>query len=224
MKTNARILKDRIYEELAITAKAMGNPRRMEIIDLLAQGPFPVEAIAKYTGMSIANTSQHLQVLKNARLAEITRKGNFIYYQLAGQHVFSAWSALRELGVTYNAEAKKLVEDYQEQQQQQGISAEELLKKAKAGKVVILDIRPEEEYQRGHIHRAISIPLDELENRIRELSKKQEIVAYCRGTLCMLVNHAVELLAKKGYKVKKFDKGYQDWTMKGYPVDMASRP
>lgn len=222
MKTTARKFKDTVYMELAKTAKALGNPHRMEIIDLLAQGPFTVETIAGYTGMSVANTSQHLQVLKNAQLVTISRKGNYIYYQLTGENVYAAWVSLRELGMTHNAAVKKAMDDYRKGYHNgEAVSAEELLEKVNAGDVIVLDVRPEDEYHRGHIHRAISIPLDQLQARIRELSKKQEIVAYCRGSLCMLVEEAVTLLKKQGYKARKFDDGYKDWALKGYPTAMT---
>lgn len=219
MKTTARKFKDTVYVELAKTAKALGNPHRMEIIDLLAQGPFTVETIAGYSGMSIANTSQHLQVLKNAQLVTISRKGNYIYYQLTGENVYAAWASLRELGMTHNAAVKKAMDDYRKGYHNgEAVSAEELLEKVNAGDVIVLDVRPEDEYHRGHIHRAISIPLDQLQARIRELSKKQEIVAYCRGSLCMLVEEAVTLLKQQGYKARKFNDGYKDWALKGYPT------
>lgn len=222
MKTAARKFKDTVYQELSKTAKALGNPHRMEIIDLLAQGPFTVETIARYTGMTIANTSQHLQVLKNAQLVTISRKGNYIYYQLTGENVYAAWTSLRELGMAHNAEVKKAIDDYRNGYHNgTAVTAAELLEKVHGGDAIVLDVRPEDEYHRGHIHNAISIPLDQLEKRIRELSKKQEIVAYCRGSLCMLVEEAVALLTQHGYKARKFDDGYMDWALKGYPTAMT---
>lgn len=222
MKTAARKFKDKVYAELSKTAKALGNPHRMEIIDLLAQGPFTVETIARYTGMSIANTSQHLQVLKNAQLVTISRKGNYIHYQLAGENVYAAWTSLRELGMAHNTEVRKAIDHYRKGRRNgEAVTTEELLDKVHAGDVIVLDVRPEDEYHRGHIHRAISIPLDQLQERIRELSKKQEIVAYCRGSLCMLVDEAVNLLIQEGYKARKFNDGYKDWALRGYPTAMT---
>lgn len=222
MKTHAREFKDKVYEELAKTAKALGNAHRMEIIDLLAQGPLSVEAIANYLGMSVANTSQHLQVLKNARLVEITRKGNFINYHLAGQPVYDAWSAIRELGMAHNAEIKNILGDIRKGHRNvQPVSSEELLQKINAGEVILLDVRPEEEYKRGHIHRAISTPLETLEEKIKKISKKTEIVAYCCGKLCMFADEAINILTQKGYKANRIDGGYTEWVMKGYPVDKA---
>lgn len=225
MKTSKRIFKDKVYAELAKTTKAMGNPHRMEIIDLLAQGPFTVETIANCTGMTVANASQHLQVLKSARLVEITRKGNFIHYHLAGQQVFAAWRSLRELGMEHNAEAEKLIRDFRNGHHNvEAASAEELLSKINSEQIIVLDVRPGHEYNRGHIHRALCIPIDELEKRIGELSKGKHIIAYCRGPLCVYADEAVELLTRNGYNASRMDEGYPDWKMKGFPVEVSQEP
>ncbi|WP_158856773.1 ArsR/SmtB family transcription factor [Lunatibacter salilacus] len=217
---NKREFKDKVYSELAKVTKAIGNPRRMEIIDLLAQGPFSVEKIAEQTNMSIANASQHLQVLKGARLVEISRKGNFIYYHLASEKVFHAWRSLRELGLTQNAEAEKLIRDfYNSRQQLEPVSMEALLKRLKNQDVVVLDVRPGEEYERGHIHRAISIPVEELTVRMEELSKEKEIIVYCRGPLCVYADEAVSLLRENGFEAKRLKEGYPDWVAMGFPAE-----
>lgn len=215
-----REFKNKVYSELAKVTKALGNPGRLEIIDLLAQGPFSVEKIAEQTGLSLANTSQHLQVLKGARLVEIKRKGNFIYYHLAGEEVFNAWRALRNLGFQQNAEAGKLLEDFfQTGERQESLSMEELQVKFSRKDVVVLDVRPEEEYKRGHIKNSISIPINELASRIKELPKKAEIIAYCRGPVCVYADEAVRLLRKKGYKAKRLSEGYPDWKAMGFPAE-----
>ncbi len=215
-----REFKDKVYGELAKVTKAIGNPHRMEIIDLLAQGPFSVENIAQQTGMSIANASQHLQVLKNARMVEVMRKGNFIYYHLSSDKVFQAWRALRELGLEQNAEAEKLVRDfYNARHQLEPVSMQELRKKMEYGDVIVLDVRPEEEYQRGHIHQAISIPIEDLTKRMQELSEKAEIIAYCRGPLCVYADEAVALLREKGYEARRLEEGYPDWVALGFPAE-----
>lgn len=215
-----REFKDKVYGELAKVTKAIGNPHRMEIIDLLAQGPFPVEKIAQQTGMSIANASQHLQILKNARLVEVMRKGNFLFYHLSSEEVFQAWRALRELGLVQNAEAEKLIRDFfNSRHQLEPVSMEELRKKLDSQDVIILDVRPEEEYQRGHIHRAISIPIEELSARMSELSDKAEIIAYCRGPLCVYADEAVAMLREKGFEAKRLKEGFPDWKAVGFPAD-----
>ena len=218
-----REFKDKVYGELAKVTKAIGNPHRMEIIDLLAQGPFSVENIAQQTGMSIANASQHLQVLKHARMVEVMRRGNFIYYHLSSDKVFKAWRALRELGLEQNAEAEKLIRDfYNARHQLEPVSMQELRKKMEQEEVIVLDVRPEEEYQRGHIHRAISIPIEDLNDRMQELSEKAEIIAYCRGPLCVYADEAVALLREKGYRAKRLKEGYPDWVAIGYPAEYNS--
>lgn len=217
---NKREFKDKVYNELAKVTKAIGNPRRMEIIDLLAQGPFSVEKIAEQTSMSIANASQHLQVLKGARLVEVSRKGNFIYYHLASEKVFHAWRSLRDLGFIQNAEAEKLIKDfYHSRHQLEPVSMEELRKKLESQDVVVMDVRPDEEYERGHIHRAISMPIEELASRLQELSKEKEIIAYCRGPLCVYADEAVALLREKGFEAKRLQEGYPDWVAMGFPAE-----
>lgn len=215
-----REFKDKAYNELAKVTKALGNPRRLEIIDLLAQGPYSVENIAEQTGLSVANASQHLQVLKRARLVEISRRGNFIYYHLTNEKVFNAWRALRELGLDQNAEAKNLVYDfYHSGNQLEPVTLEELLEKISGQDVVVLDVRPGEEYQRGHIKEAISIPVEEIASRMDELPKEAEIIAYCRGPLCVYADEAVKLLMEKGFKAKRLKEGFPDWKAVGYPFE-----
>lgn len=219
---NKREFKDKIYSELARVTKAIGNPRRMEIIDLLAQGPFSVEKIAEQASMSIANASQHLQVLKGARLVEISRKGNFIFYHLASEKVFHAWRALRELGIIQNAQAEKLIRDfYNTRHQLEPVSMEELRQKINKQDVVVLDVRPDEEYVRGHIHRAISIPVEELRKRMEELSRDTEIIAYCRGPFCVYADEAVALLREQGFEAKRLKEGFPDWVAMGFPAEIS---
>jgi rhodanese-related sulfurtransferase/predicted transcriptional regulator len=221
---NKREYKDKVYGELSKVTKAIGNPRRMEIIDMLAQGPFSVEKLAEQTNMSIANASQHLQVLKGARLVEISRKGNFIYYYLASEKVFHAWRALRDLGIIQNAEAEKLIRDfYHSRHQLEPVSMEELLQKINNQEVVVLDVRPDEEYERGHIHRAISIPIEELSERMGELSRETEIIAYCRGPLCVYADEAVALLQEKGFEAKRLKEGFPDWLAMGFPAEITKK-
>lgn len=215
-----REFKDKVYNELAKVTKALGNPRRLEIIDLLAQGPFSVEKIAEQTGLSVANASQHLQVLKRARLVDISRKGNFIYYHLSSDKVFNAWRALRELGLIQNAEAEKLLHEfYSTDRQIEPVTLSELTEKISKADVVVLDVRPGEEYKRGHIKEAVSIPVEELSSRMDELPKEAEIIAYCRGPLCVYADEAVKLLIKKGFKAKRLKEGFPDWKAVGYPFE-----
>ena len=216
---NKREFKNRVYDELARLTKALANPHRLEIIELLAQGDYAVEQISAQTGLSIANASQHLQVLKAARLVDVTRNGKFVHYRLANANVFKVWRALRELGVEQIASIDKLVKDFrQSKTKSEAITVDELTKRIESGKVTILDVRPESEYKKGHIANALSIPFDELASRLKELPKRNEIIAYCRGPFCVFADEAVYLLNKAGYKATRLDQGFPDWALIGKPV------
>ena len=218
---NKREFKNRVYEELARISKALANPHRLEIIELLAQGDYPVEQIAIQTSLSVANASQHLQVLKTAQLVAISRNGNFIHYRLANTNVFKAWKALRELGVDRIASIEKLVRDFRQSKfKLESVTIDGLIEKIDNGKVTILDVRPEIEYKNGHIANAISIPFDELSDRLRELPKRGEIIAYCRGPFCVFADEAVAMLTKAGYKATRLEEGYPDWSSMGLPVEI----
>ena len=215
-----REFKNKVYAELAKITKALANPHRLEIIELLAQGDYPVEQIATQVNLSVANASQHLQVLKTAQLVDIRRSGNFIYYRLANANVFKTWRALRELGVERIASIEKLISDFRNSKFKiESVTIDELLKKIKLGKVTILDVRPETEYRKGHIPNSISIPFLELSKRLKELPKKNEIIAYCRGPFCVFADEAVALLTKAGYKAKRLELGFPDWAVLGLTVD-----
>ena len=219
---NKREFKDKVYSELAKITKSMANPHRLEIIELLAQGEFSVEQIAEQTNLSIANASQHLQVLKVAQLVEIKRQGNFIFYRLSNDNVFSVWNALRGLGVERIATIDKVVNEFRKAKfDLETIKIDELIYKLESGKVTILDVRPESEYKQGHIANAISIPIKELSKRLKELPKRGEIVAYCRGPFCVYADEAILLLKKAGYKASRLEEGYPDWKLQGFPVDIS---
>lgn len=216
-----RTFKDRVYDELAKITKALANPHRLEIIELLAQGDYSVEQISIQTNLSVANASQHLQVLKTAQLVDITRNGNFVHYRLANTNVFKAWKALRDLGVERIAAVEKLVKDFRKSRfQLESVTIDELISKLNSGKVTILDVRPESEFKSGHIANSISIPFDQLARRLKELPKRNEIIAYCRGPFCVYADDAVSLLNKSGYKAKRLEEGYPDWQIMGLPVQM----
>ncbi len=216
-----RVFKDRVYDELAKITKALANSHRLEIVELLAQGDYSVEQISIQTSLSVANASQHLQVLKTAQLVDITRNGNFIHYRLANVNVFRAWKALRDLGVERIAAIEKLVKDFRQSRfQLESVTIDELIRKLDSGKVTVLDVRPESEFKSGHIAHSISIPFDQLAGRLKELPKRNEIVAYCRGPFCVYADDAVALLNKAGYKAKRLEEGYPDWAVMGLPVQM----
>lgn len=218
---NKREFKDKVYSELAKITKSMANPHRLEIIELLAQGEFSVEQIAEQTNLSIANASQHLQVLKLVQLVDINRQGNFIYYRLSNSNVFKAWKALRELGVERIATIEKLVKDFRQSKFRfESITIEGLCQKLGSRKITILDVRPQTEYKKGHIANAVSIPIHELKVRMRELPKRSEIIAYCRGPFCVYADEAVALLSKAGYKATRLEEGFPDWSILGLPVEV----
>ncbi len=217
-----RDFKDSIYAELAKITKAMANPHRLEIIELLAQGEYPVEQIAAQTNLSIANASQHLQLLKTSRLVEINRQGNFIYYRLANLNVFKAWKALRELGVERISSIEKIIKDFKQAKfSLESITINELIDRIENKSVTILDVRPEAEYKKGHITNALSIPIEQLAQRLKELPKRNQIVAYCRGPFCVFADEAVALLTKNGYKAIRLEEGFPDWEVEGLPVEVS---
>jgi len=219
---NTREFKDKVYSELARIARSMANPHRLEIIELLAQGEFSVEQIADQTSLSIANASQHLQVLKVAQLVEINRQGNFIYYRLSNSNVFKAWKALRELGVERIAAIDKVVKEFRKSKFDfETVTIDGLIEKLDSGKVTILDVRPESEYKQGHIAHAISIPIDELSKRLKELPKRTEIIAYCRGPFCVYADEAVNILTKAGYKATRLEEGFPDWKLQDLPTEVS---
>lgn len=219
---NKRQFKDKVYNELARITKSMANPHRMEIIELLAQGEFSVEQIVEQTNLPIANASQHLQVLKNAQLVEVNRQGNFIFYRLSNNNVFKAWKALRELGVERIESIEKVVKEFRKSKFDfETVTINELIVKLESGKVTILDVRPESEYKQGHIANAISIPIDELSKRLKELPKRTEIIAYCRGPFCVYADEAVALLTKAGYKANRLEEGFPDWRMQELPIEVS---
>lgn len=218
-----RIFKDKVYSILATMIKAMANPHRLEIIDLLGQGEKSVEEIAVDTNMSIANTSQHLQVLKAANLVEIRRGGNFIHYRLSHEEIYKSWQSLRELGLERIAEMDKLIKDFREKRNTlEVVKIDELLNRLKSKNIVLLDVRPPGEYKNGHIPNAINIPVEELSAKLKKLPKHKEYIAYCRGPFCVFADEVVSMLIKKGFKAKRLVEGFPDWKLKGLPVEVIA--
>jgi len=215
-----RFFKDAIYEQLARIGKTVSSPRRLELLDLLCQAPRTVEALAKQANQSIANTSQHLQVLRAARLVEAEKKGLFVTYRLADPAVGEFFRSLRLLAESRLAEIEQVTRDYLKGRSgMEGVDREALLERVRRGEVVVLDVRPSEEYQAGHIPGALSVPLKELESRLEGLPADQEIVAYCRGPYCMLAVEAVERLRARGFKATRLDESVSDWRARGFEVE-----
>ena len=217
-----REFKDELFRQLARVTKAMSSPRRLELVDLLAQSERHVDELAELSGMSVANTSQHLQALRAARLVAVRRDGLRAYYALSDDTVFRTWQAIRDLGQRQFAEIDRLLETYvSERSKLEGINAAELLRRLRADEVVVLDVRPAPEYRAGHILGARSVPVKELHRRLAELPKKREIVAYCRGPFCVYADEAVSLLRRRGYRARRLDVGFPDWKYAGLPVSVG---
>jgi len=221
MNTTAhREFKDQLFEQFARIGKALASPKRLEILDLLAQGERTVEEIARETAMPVANASQHLQGLKGVRMVESRREGLYAYYRLADEGVFRTWQAVRALGETRLAEIDRVVETYLEDRDAlEAVGPTALMERLSDGSVVVLDVRPEEEYQAGHIPGALSVPMDALEAALQTLPEDKEIVAYCRGPYCVFSDDAVQFLNVRGYRASRLTEGFPEWRAAGYPVE-----
>lgn len=209
-----RVFKEKVYTILAAMVKAMANPHRLEIIDLLGQGERSVEQIAAETNMSTANASQHLQTLKQANLVSVRRAGNFIYYRLASDNVYKSWRDLRTIGMDSIAEVNKIVQDFRTKRNNlEPVNLQQLLRKMQSRNIVLIDVRPEHEFAAGHIPKAINIPIDKLAIHIKKLDKTKQYIAYCRGPFCVFADDAVEYLTGKGFKARRLVEGYPDWKL-----------
>lgn len=200
-------------------ARALGHPHRLEILELVAQGERAVEALAARTGLSVANTSQHLQQLRRAGIVAARRDGKFVLYRLADDKVLELLGSLREMAERNVADVDRVVRGYfAERDSMEPVSRTELLAKMREGLVTVLDVRPADEFAAGHVAGAINIPLGELETRLSELDPRMEIVAYCRGAYCILSFEAVAALRRLGYSVRRLEDGYPEWRVAGLAV------
>ena len=222
MPTPQRRFKDAMYEQLARLGKATSAPKRLELLDLLCQGPRTVEAPADQAALSVANASRHLQVPRAARLVEAEKKGLYVEYRLADDEVARFFVALRGLAEARLAEVTQVTRAFFEARGElEGVAGDELLRRVKAGDVTVLDGRPVEEYRAGHIPGALSIPVGELEARPDELPPRREVVAYCRGPYCVMAIEAVERLRAHGYRAHRLEQGVADWRARGWRVATA---
>jgi rhodanese-related sulfurtransferase/DNA-binding transcriptional ArsR family regulator len=215
-----RRFKDVIYEQFARLGKAISAPKRLELLDLLCQGPRSVEALAVQAGISVANASQHLQVLRGTRLVEAEKKGLRVEYRLADETVARFFLSLRDLAEARLTEVEQVAREYFESRgAMEAVAGAELLRRVRAGEVTVVDVRPREEYRAGHIPGALSIPVGELKARLRELPKHRDIVAYCRGPYCVMAVEAVELLRQQGFLAHRMEEGVVDWRARGWRVE-----
>jgi rhodanese-related sulfurtransferase/DNA-binding HxlR family transcriptional regulator len=212
-----------LFDALASVAQALGSGRRAEIVDLLAQGERSVEEIANEIDQSVANTSQHLQVLARSGLVRSRREGTRVVYRLASDRVGELWVAVRDVAVRHVAEVGVFADEYLgEREGVEQLSAEELARRLARDQVVLLDVRPEPEYRAGHIAGARSAPLAELPSLLPKLPRRREIVAYCRGPYCVYADDAVRLLRERGLKARRLDVGFPEWRRTGLPIETTS--
>jgi len=217
MSTNP---KREVFASLARIGTALSSPTRIEYLELLAQAERSVEQLATLTGTTVANTSQHLQKLRQAGLVVGRKEGLYVFYRLAGDEVVGLLSAIGRVGEAYVAEVERIVRLYfVHKDELEPVPAKELLERARKGLVTVLDVRPPEEYAAGHLPGAINIPVHELQRRIRELPKRREVVAYCRGPYCLMSYDAVALLRRKGRKARRLQDGLPEWRAAGLPVE-----
>lgn len=214
-----RQFKDAIYGQLARIGKAVSAPKRLELLELLCQGPRTVEALANQASISTANASQHLQILRAARLVDAEKRGFHVEYQLTDDKVSDFFLRLRTLAETQLIEIRHIARQYlQAREAMEPLWGEELLRRVRRGEVLVLDVRPVEEYRAGHIPGALSVPVAELKRRLKGLPKDREIVAYCRGPYCVMAVEVVALLRKRGFNAQRMEQGVIEWRARGWRI------
>lgn len=216
-------LKQQIYSQVARIGKVVGHGHRLELLEYLAQGERTVEALAKLAGLSVANTSQHLRLMRQSGLVQARKDGLYVYYSLADDEVVRLLASMRKLAETHLADVDRLVCSYLTVKDElEPIPRRELLERARQGIVTVLDVRPPEEYASGHVPGAVNVPLKELAKRLEELPQGQEIVAYCRGPHCVLAFEAVARLREQGYRARRLEDGFPEWREAGLPVEKTA--
>jgi len=212
-------LKGELYRSIARVAQALAHGNRLQLLELIAQGERSVDALAALTGMTVANTSQHLQALRQAGLVAARKDGQRVYYSVSGDDVLALCAGLRGVAETRVAEVEKMVRDFiGHRDELEPIPADELLERAKRGLVTVLDVRPSEEFAAGHLPGAVNIPIERLESELGKLPKRREVVAYCRGPYCLMSFEAVLKLRKRGWKARRLENGFPEWKAAGLPV------
>jgi rhodanese-related sulfurtransferase len=211
---DSRHEKDALFEAIALMGKAFASPRRLELLDLLAQAPRTVDELARASEQSTANTSQHLQALHAAGMVTRAREGTSVRYSIASDTALALWLALRDASVSQLAEVERAAREYLGEDVEE-IGRDELIARLRKGDVVLVDVRPAEEFEAGHIKGARSIPLDELEDRLAELPRGREVVAYCRGPYCAFAHDAVRRLQAAGRTARRLEEGWPEWRLAG---------
>ena len=216
--------KQQLFEQFARVAKALGNANRLELLEFLAQGERSVESLAKVSGLSVANTSQHLQQLRQAGLVLARKDGQHVIYRLSGDDVIKVLSCLRRVAEGHLADVSQLIDSYLTVKDSlEPLPANELISRARDWLVTVLDVRPPEEFEAGHLPGAINIPLNQLEERLKQLSRDSEVVAYCRGPYCVLAFEAVARLRELGYQARRLENGFPEWKQAGLPVESEEK-
>ncbi len=214
--------KQALFEQLARVARSLGSPARLELLDFLAQGERTVESLARVSGLSVANTSKHLQQLRQAGLVEARRDGVHIHYRMSGDDVLDVISSLRVLAQTRLAEVEFLVSSYLKRRDDlEAVAAKDLMERAQGGLVSLIDVRPAEEFVQGHLPGAINLPLTDLKSHLDILPHERDVVAYCRGPWCVLAYEAVSLLRKRGYRARRLEGGLPEWRNDGRPITVG---
>lgn len=209
---NERNLKDLLYQEFARIGKSLSSPKRLEILDILSQGPKSVEALSKATTMSVANVSQHLQTLANSRLVTFHKKGNYVIYELADAAIADFLTSLHMLAENQFVQVQQIKQEFLDANLgMDGVSLSELKERMDKGEVILLDVRPKEEYEEAHIPGAVSMPIEELREKLSTLPTNFDVVAYCRGRYCLMSVEAVKLLRSRGVNAFRLEEGVRDW-------------
>jgi rhodanese-related sulfurtransferase len=217
-----RAPKDALFEQFARVGKALASPKRLEMLDVLTQGERSVDSLAKATSLKLTTASAHLQILRQGGLVVTRKEGTRIFYQLASPEVATLYVGLRNVARENLAETERAAKAYLGADAIEAVSRDTLLDRIRSGKLVLLDVRPEAEFAAGHIDGAISIPLDELYDRVSELPRRLEVVAYCRGEYCVLAYEAIRLLRAKGMRARRLDGGMLEWKLEQRPFVAAA--
>ncbi len=217
-----RATKDALFAEFAAVGKVLGSPKRLELLDLLAQGPRSVEDLASSAGLGMSTCSAHLQTLREAGLVETRREGKRIFYSLAGDDVAGLWDHLRQVAQRHRPHTELARRAYLGPEDTDAVDTDELLRRMAAGDAVVVDVRPAPEYDAGHLSGAVHIPLEQLAERLAELPRDREVVAYCRGQYCVLAHDAVRLLTANGLTARRADSGVLEWRLAGLPLETGA--